>query len=74
MTTEKKLRQLLLDFGYIVDGEYIIIIIHRRRGRSGYIRDRVWGRCRSVFDAADQLRPIIKDDEFSERHTRITTP
>lgn len=32
---------------------------------------RVFG-CRSVFQAAELVRPIIGDKEFSERHDRIT--
>lgn len=29
--------------------------------------------CRSVFHAAELVRPIIGDKEFSERHERITS-
>ena len=59
---------LLRDYGFKVCGDTIIDL-----GVKGYIPARVWGKCRDVYDAAEQLRPIIADAEFSRRHTKLTS-
>ena len=63
---DAKLKTLLRDFGFKIDGDTIIDM-----GVKGFIATRIWGRCRSVFDAVEQLLPIIKDDEFYRRYREI---
>ena len=66
--TETRLKVLLRDFGFRVAGDTILEI------GDGCQRDRAWGRCRSIFDAAERLCPIIADPEFSARFAKITAP
>jgi hypothetical protein len=61
-----KLAILLKDFGFKVEVTTIIEL-----GVNGFTRDRIFGRCRDLFDAAEQLRPIIRDDEYTRRHMAI---
>lgn len=67
--TESSLLRLIRDFGYDVQGNRII-----EKGIRGFSSDRVISKCRSVLDATEQLRPIIRDDEFTTRAIQITKP
>lgn len=58
---EKKLTILMKDFGYKVNGNEV---------RGGQISKK----CRGIFDAAEILCPIIKDDEYTNRLIKITNP
>lgn len=60
------LKVLLRDFGFKVEGKTIIQL-----GIKGFTSDRVFGQCRDLFDAAEQLRPIICDEEYTRRHMKI---
>jgi hypothetical protein len=67
MKIDKTLRRLLLDYDYDVQGGRII-----QKGIRGFTSDRVWGRCRSVFDACEQLIPVIHDRQFTTRFIKVT--
>lgn len=66
--TSTRLQVLLRDYGFRVAGDTILEV------GEGCCRDRVWGRCRNLWDAAEQLRPIIADAGFSARLSKITAP
>lgn len=63
---DRQLTVLLRDFGYRFDGRNLIANAIR-----GFCGDEVVRRCRDLYDAAEQLRPIVKDDEYSRRHAEI---
>jgi hypothetical protein len=63
------LGMLLRDFGYRVEGNRIIKV-----GIRGFYPDRIWGTCRSEFDAAELLCPVIADPRYTARLVRITCP
>ena len=63
---ETKLIVLLRDFGFRVEGTTII-----ENAVRGFTSERVWGRCRDLFDAAERLCPVIRDNNFSDRLVRI---
>jgi hypothetical protein len=69
VNADTRLRRLLLDHGYDVQGNTII-----SKGIRGFCSDSAWGRCRSIMDACERLIPIIHDDEFTSRYNRITNP
>lgn len=56
------LLRLIRDYGYDVQGNVIL------SGR------RYFGRCRSIFDAAERLCPIIRDTEYTDRLSKLTAP
>jgi hypothetical protein len=66
--TETRVKVLLRHYGFRVCGDRIIQV------GVGFTRDTVFGRCRSVWDAAEQLRPVIADAAYSDRLARITAP
>lgn len=66
---DTKIRVLLRDFGYRVDGNAMISV-----GIRGFMSDEIVGRCRSMFDAMEQLQPRINDPEFSARASAIRNP
>ena len=66
--TTTRLQVLLRDYGFRVAGDTILEI------GEGCARDRVFGRCRNLWDAAERLRPIIADPSFSARLSKITAP
>lgn len=66
---DTKLKVLFRDFGFKVEGTTII-----RLGIRGFTSDRIWGHCRNLFDAAEQLLPIIKDEAYTRRLLEITKP
>lgn len=66
MNANAFLTVLLRDFGYCVRGDAIV-----QAGVRGFTADRVWGRCRGLLDAAEQLCPIIADPEFSRRLAEV---
>ena len=61
-----KLTVLLKDFGYKVTGCDLIEMAWRG-GPARTIRQ-----CRGLFDAAEQLIPLLRDDEFYSRFCKIT--
>lgn len=64
---DKKLRQLLKDFGYRLEGKTII-----RSGIRGFCSDQVVLRnCRGPVDAAEWLCPIVRDSKFTSRLVKI---
>lgn len=63
---DKPLAQLLRDFGYRVDGTSLVSV-----GVRGFTSDRIVRRVRGLFDAAEQLIPIIHEDAYYERFRRI---
>ena len=69
MNATTRLAVLLSDYGFKVEGNRII-----QKGIRGFTSDRIMGTCRSVFDAAEQLVPIVKNPEFTDRFIRATTP
>lgn len=66
---DKALARLLLDYGYRVDGNTII----QTRIR-GFTSEQIFGHCRDLFDAAEQLIPIIHEKDYQERFLEITKP
>ena len=70
---DARLTTLLRDFGYktLQDGNRVVLI---SRGIRGLSSDSKIGVFRSIFDAAEYARMLVRDAEFSERHTQITTP
>jgi hypothetical protein len=54
---DRKLLQLLRDYRYDVQGNVIIHMDSRH----------VIQKCRSIFDAADSMCPIISDNEYTTR-------
>jgi hypothetical protein len=66
--TTTRLQVLLRDHGFRVAGDTILEL------REGCCRVRVFGRCRNIWDAAEQLRPVIADAGFSARLAKITAP
>lgn len=68
-TAEKMLNRLLKDFGYAFAGGRVTC-----KGIRGFTSDRVLPyRFTDLYDAAECLRLIIGDGEYSERHTRIVS-
>lgn len=63
---EAKLKVLLADHGYAVEGNLLI-----RKGLPGWSADRIAARVRSLFDAAEFLIPIVCEDEYYKRHKAI---
>lgn len=66
MNANAFLTMLLRDFGYRVQGDAIV-----QTGVRGFTADRVWGRCRGLLDAAEQLCPVIADPEFTRRLAKV---
>lgn len=71
---DSALTVLMRDFGYA-----ILTNAHGRvslvsKGIRGFTSDRTIGTFRSVFAAAEYLRPIVSDPKYSARHAKITTP
>lgn len=66
MNTDTKLRVLLRDYGYAVEGDLLIC-----KGVRGYCSDRVMRKVTDLFDAAESLIPIIADEGYSARFQRI---
>ena len=66
MNKRKALEELLSKFGYEVRGTDIWT--KRIAGYPG----RPFGTCRDIFDACDQLIPIIHDDKYHKALTEIT--
>lgn len=64
---ETKLKVLLRDYGFTVQGTLIV-----DHGIPGFVPERVWGKCHSLLDAAERLRPIIREAEFGDRLDAIT--
>ena len=65
--TTKALEVLMRDYGFRVEGNVII-----ENGIRGFTSSRVFRHCRSVFDAAEQLIPVICDSDYSARFGQIT--
>ena len=65
---ERQLTVLLRDYDYKVEGNVII-----SKGIKGMTEDRVWGRCRDLQDACEQLCPIIRETDFTDRLVRYTS-
>ncbi len=65
---DERLRQLLKDFGYRLEGNKTLI----QSGVQGFTADRICGHARDAFDACEQLIPIIRDDNFHSEFRRIT--
>lgn len=63
---EVKLAVLLRDYGYRFGCGYIVSV-----GVRGITTDRIVGRARGIFDAAEQLCLIIRNDEYTARLIRI---
>lgn len=57
-----KLKVLLRDFGYEYRDGLVI-----QKGIKGFTSDTIIRRARDIFDAAEQLCPIINEKEFTER-------
>ena len=66
---DKPLARLLLDYDYRVAGNTIIQV-----GIRGFTSERLFGHCRDLFDAAEQLIPIIHAKEYQDRFQEITKP
>lgn len=62
---DKGLTVLLRDFGYRVEGHTLIA------SGCGFYSDRLVRKVRSLFDAAELLRPIIADEEYSARLSKL---
>lgn len=63
---ETKLKVLLRDFGYEYQGNVLI-----QKGIRGWSSDRIVGRYRSLFAAADSLNSICGED-YVARWIKIT--
>lgn len=59
---QAKLKQLLSDFGYEVQGNTII-----NKAIRGFCGPTIFGKCRDLWDATEQLCPIIHSDEYTNR-------
>ncbi len=66
---EKTLKTLMRDYGYRVSGKDLIAI-----GIRGFTADRIIRSCRDVVDAAEQLCPIVAEQEYTHRLTAAMTP
>jgi len=65
-----RLEVLLRDFGYRFTGDTLI-----EKAIRGHTSERVVGRfLGGIFAAAEHLIPIIHDEEYHNRWTKITTP
>jgi hypothetical protein len=60
---------LLRDFGYRFNGKDIVAL--PIRGFSGPVIIR---QARDLFDAAEQLCPIVSNPEYTTRFVKLTTP
>jgi hypothetical protein len=65
-TYEVRLNQLLQDFGYRYEGTTLI-----SKSVRGFINDRIVGRFRSISVAVEYLIPIIHENEFYERWSKL---
>lgn len=65
-TKTKQLERLMADHGYRFNGRDIVAKAVR-----GWTSDRIVGRARDAFDAAEQLCPIISENEYTERLSEI---
>ncbi len=63
---DRQCQVLLRDFGYRVEGSLII-----QNAIRGVMGERIFRRCRSLYDAVEQLVPVIHSDEFSERYRNL---
>jgi hypothetical protein len=61
-----RLKLLLKDYGYEMQGNTLI-----EKAIRGFTSARVINRFRDVFDAAEYLRPVIADENFSNRLNKI---
>lgn len=64
--SNRKLLRLIRDYGYDFQGNILI-----ERGIRGFCSDRIVGTRRDLFDAADSLLNVVKDEEYSSRFTNI---
>lgn len=64
---DKKLAMLLNDFGYKINGSDIVSF-----GIPGFYSQRTIGRCRDIFDGAQQLCSVIHNKEYTDRFVEIT--
>lgn len=63
---ERKLLRLIRDYGFDVQGNLLI-----QKGVRGLSSDITFRTVRGLFDAADQLIPILKDGEYTERFNSL---
>lgn len=64
---DERLAVLLRNHGYRVEGNLLI-----QNGIRGFSSDRIFSRVRSIFDACEQLIPILCDAGFHSRWNKIT--
>ena len=65
-TMDHQLKVLFRDFDLRMDGQSLV-----RVGIPGFTSDRSMGRFSDAFRAAEWVRPIVCDAEFSARLTKI---
>lgn len=65
-TRETTLQTLLFDFGYRVEGKILI-----ENAIPGFTSERIVTRVSSLYDAAERLCPLVRDDEFTRRFTGL---
>lgn len=65
---DRKLIRLMRDFGYYANAGSVYSM-----PIGGYPAQFV-RHCRDIFDAADQLCPIIADSEYTDRFVKLANP
>ena len=63
---ETRLKVLLRDYGYKMEGNLLISMAIR-----GFTSESIFGRYRDIYDAAERMVPIIRDDGYYTRFREI---